>query len=151
MKLFLKFVYQVFRLVLQLLKPMTHGVRILLVRDGQVLLVQHIYEDEWYLPGGLVERGETLEEAIKREAREEVGAEIEDMQLFGVYTNFTQGWYDHISVFITEDFGLVGDSDHEIEHRSFFPMEELPENTSLGSKNRVEDYLMGDQRGFGIW
>ncbi len=86
MNLILKFFYQVFRLILQLLKPLTHGVRALLIREGQVLLVQHVYEDEWYLPGGLVERGETLEEAIRREALEEVGAEIYDLQLFGVYT-----------------------------------------------------------------
>ena len=151
MKLILKFVYQVFRLILQLLKPMTHGVRILLVKEAKVLLVRHIYEDEWYLPGGLVERGETLEEAIRREAREEVGAEIRDLNLFGVYTNFTQGWYDHISVFISEDFLLKGDSDHEIEHVSFFDLVNLPDNTSLGSKNRVRDYLADEQKRFGNW
>lgn len=151
MKFILKFVYQVFRLVLQLLKPMTHGVRIMLVKNGQVLFVRHIYEDEWYLPGGLVERGETLEEAVRREAREEVGAEIADLKLFGVYTNFTQGWYDHISVFISEDFYLKGDSDHEIEYVSFFPLDNLPENTSIGSRNRVRDYVVGEQKRFGHW
>ena len=151
MKLILKFLYQVFRLILQLLKPMTHGVRVLLVKNGKVLLVQHIYEDEWYLPGGLVERGETLEEAVRREAKEEVGAVIADLRLFGVYTNFTQGWYDYISVFISEDFLLEGDSDHEIEHLSFFDLDNLPEYTSLGSKNRVRDYLTGEQKRFGNW
>ena len=57
LNLFIKVFYQVFRLILQLFNPMTHGVRALMVRDDQVLLVRHIYEDKWYLPGGLVERG----------------------------------------------------------------------------------------------
>lgn len=148
---FIKILYQVFHLVLQILRPMTHGVRILLVRDGQVLLVRHVYEDKWYLPGGLVERGETLDEAIRREAMEEVGAEILELELFGVYTNDRQGWYDHISVFISHDFSLNGSSDHEIKTLSFFPVEDLPELVSLGCKNRIEDFVKGETKRYGAW
>jgi ADP-ribose pyrophosphatase YjhB (NUDIX family) len=130
---------------------MTNGVRILLIKDGRVLLVRHIYEDKWYLPGGLVERGETLEDAIRREAMEEVGAELLEMDLFGVYTNIRRGWFDHISVFISHDFLLSGLSDFEIETLSFFSVENLPEKTSEGSKNRIEDFRNGETKRYGPW
>jgi len=91
MNIFIKLLYQASRLILQLIKPMTNGVGLLLVRDDQVLLVNHVYENEWYLPGGLVEKGETLDAAARREAMEEVGATLTDLDLFGIYTNFKEG------------------------------------------------------------
>ena len=57
-------------------RPLTLGVRVLIVRGDEVLLIQHSYQPGWFIPGGLVERGEALEQAAQREAHEEVGAEL---------------------------------------------------------------------------
>lgn len=55
------------------------GVGGVVVRDGAVLLVKRAAEPlagEWSLPGGMVEAGETLEEAVVRELREETGLTV---------------------------------------------------------------------------
>jgi ADP-ribose pyrophosphatase YjhB (NUDIX family) len=55
--------------------------------DGQVLLIRRTKAPgagHWSLPGGKVERGETLEQALRREVREETGLEVEILGLAGV-------------------------------------------------------------------
>ncbi len=55
-------------------------------RDGQYLLAHRSDIPWWNLVGGGLEYGETLEEGLAREAREEIGAEIEVVRLVGVYS-----------------------------------------------------------------
>ncbi|HII83932.1 MAG TPA: NUDIX hydrolase [Methanobacterium subterraneum] len=45
------------------------------------------YKGSWALPGGFVEYGETVEEAVIREVKEETGAKIEIQDLLGVYSD----------------------------------------------------------------
>lgn len=54
--------------------------RVLLIRRGQAPLL-----GEWSLPGGVLECGETLREAVIREAREETGLIVETSEMLGVY------------------------------------------------------------------
>jgi hypothetical protein len=82
---------------------------------------------------------------------EEVGATLIDLKLFGAYSNFWEGKNDHVVVFMSHDFTLNGDSDHEIEKTAFFSFDALPDNLSDGSKNRIEDYMRGEKTRYGIW
>ncbi|WP_363321814.1 NUDIX hydrolase [Methanohalophilus sp.] len=45
------------------------------------------YKGGYALPGGFVELGETTEEAIKREAKEETGISIKIIDLVGIYSD----------------------------------------------------------------
>ena len=54
---------------------------IILNRKGQMLLVRsHKWGDRYTIAGGHVELGETLQDALRREIREEVGLEIKDVR-----------------------------------------------------------------------
>ncbi len=59
----LKLLYYARRAAYFFVRPITIGVRVLLLREEQVLLVRHSYIQGWYLPGGGLKRGETLEAA----------------------------------------------------------------------------------------
>lgn len=64
------------------------SVAAVVIDDGRVLLIQRGREPskgKWSLPGGRLEMGEMLEAAVKREAREETGLEIETDGIAGVY------------------------------------------------------------------
>ncbi len=57
--------------------------------NGDIVLVKRKYEpfkDFWAIPGGAVDIGETVEEAAKREAREETGLDVNLTGLGGVYS-----------------------------------------------------------------
>jgi 8-oxo-dGTP diphosphatase len=60
--------------------------RVLLIRRGQPPLL-----GEWSLPGGVLECGETLREAVVREAREETGLVVEIGEMLGVYERVIRG------------------------------------------------------------
>jgi 8-oxo-dGTP pyrophosphatase MutT (NUDIX family) len=137
-----RFGYLFMRLIWRFTNPVTIGVRLLLVKDNQALLVQHTYQpDQWFFPGGGVKKGETIEQAARREAAEEVGADLGILSLRGIFTHFGEGKSDHVIVLSCEDFSLSGISDQEIERCRFFPLTQLPEGMAPGHRRRIDEYL----------
>ena len=61
-----------------------------MIKDDKVLLIKRKndpYKDKWAIPGGFVEYGETTENAVLREFREETGLEGIIDRLIGVYSD----------------------------------------------------------------
>lgn len=133
-------------------RPLTLGVRVIMQRGDEVLLVKHTYQRHWYFPGGLVERGETLDQAARREAREEVGAALGPLSLVGVFSSFDEGKADHITVFRCTEFTLTQTTNPEIERCAFFKLNDLPPDVSAGTRRRIA-LLLGDASApvYGLW
>lgn len=150
-KYIIKRLYGVMKVVWKVTKPRTTGVRLLLIKEDKVLLVKHTYQDSWYLPGGGVEKGETFEVAAKREFSEELGGQLKEFKLFGVYNNFYESKNDTIVVFLCNDFEFTGETDSEIESFQFFNIESLPEKISPGSRKRMDEYKEKSYPSVGMW
>jgi ADP-ribose pyrophosphatase YjhB (NUDIX family) len=68
-----------------------------LIRDGAILMVRHVHDgrDYWTLPGGAVEAGETLEQAVLREVHEETNLSAHVVgPLYQRSYRSTMGYYD---------------------------------------------------------
>ncbi|MEV4236288.1 MULTISPECIES: NUDIX domain-containing protein [Nocardia] len=55
--------------------------------DGAILMQRRSDSGNWSLPGGVMEIGETLEQCVIRETKEESGLDIEITGLLGIYTD----------------------------------------------------------------
>jgi 8-oxo-dGTP pyrophosphatase MutT (NUDIX family) len=150
--MFIRFLYFCFRIFTFFFRPVRVGTRVMMIQDEKILLIRHTYLHGWYMPGGGLKRGETLEQAARREAREETGAELRDLKLLGAYTSFKDYKTDHNILFLCRDFTLNGKHDREIAEARFFPLGDLPEDMLPGHRRRLEEYRAGvEPPQFGEW
>lgn len=126
----------------KIFRPKTLGVKLILINDGKVLLVEHNHTKGHFLPGGGIKNGEIFDQAIKREIFEEIGFRIENLNLFGVYQNTREGKIDTIVTFFSTDPLDVNKVklSNEISRVDFYHLNSLPPNISPGSKKRIEEY-----------
>ncbi len=131
----------------RLVRGMTLGARVAVLGpdDGSVLLVQHTYTPGWLLPGGGVDRGETLLQAAVREVREEAGIIAEEEpRLHGIFSNEAVFPGDHVAVYVLRAFHRLNWSPSaEIAAAEFFPVTALPEDTTRGTRRRLAEILEG--------
>ncbi len=66
------------------------GIGVVIVSEGKIVLAQRGNEPgkgKWTIPGGLVELGESIEDTVIREAKEETCLDVEKPQLIDVVDN----------------------------------------------------------------
>jgi 8-oxo-dGTP pyrophosphatase MutT (NUDIX family) len=129
----------------RLSRGMTLGVRLVILRGSEVLLVRHTYAPGWMLPGGGVDRGETAFDAAVREAREECGIIVEETpRLHGLFSNEDRMPGDHIACFVVRQFSSEPwKPSLEIAESRFFPIHELPRETTGGTRRRIDEVVRG--------
>lgn len=125
----------------------TLGARAMVIdASGRVFLVKHSYVDGWHLPGGGVETGETLLEALARELAEEGNILMTaPPALHGMFFNRRVSRRDHVAVFIVREFRQDGmpRPNHEIVEHGFFAPAALPQDTGRATRARIAEVFDG--------
>jgi 8-oxo-dGTP pyrophosphatase MutT (NUDIX family) len=137
----------VFHAYFLLVRGMTLGVRaVVLDADNKVFLVKHSYVSGWYLPGGGVDIGETMEQAMRRELKEEGDIDLTgEAVLHGIFLNSHISRRDHVAVYVVRHFrqDRLPKPNREIVECGFFDSAALPEGTTPGTLLRLAEVLGG--------
>jgi len=109
---------------------------------GIVLIRRKNEPHGWALPGGFVDIGETVEEAVAREALEETGLSITDLRLVGVYSNPNRDPRFH-TVSIAFSAHAEGDpiGGDDAAEAVYFSTSNLPKNIVFDHEDIINDHL----------
>ena len=123
--------------------PFTTVDAIIEIDDGIVVIKRSNPPFGWALPGGFVDYGENLEEAVIREAKEETGLELTDVKQFHTYSNPERDPRFHTigTVFIAKAKGKpkAGDDAAELKILKLKELEKI--DFAFDHKKILEDYL----------
>ncbi|MGE3989884.1 NUDIX domain-containing protein [Pseudorhodoplanes sp.] len=132
-------------------RGLTLGVRgMALDSERRIFLIKHSYVPGWHLPGGGVEVGETMSEALRREMMEEGNIEIlQPPRLFAIYHNRRISDRDHVALFLIDHFAqeVPPQPNAEIIAHGFFDRGALPDGTTPATRARIAEVLDGGAAG----
>lgn len=133
-------------------RPVTIGVRALIVQDEQIVLVRTHGSDVWDVPGGGVKRGETLRMAAIREAKEETGCSLAAGYVLGIYLNVHDNMSNHVAVFVcTPRTAPSVRLNLEIAEARSWPLAALPPTVPDATRRRLTEYQAGKRDMEGDW
>lgn len=102
------------------------------------------YKDTFALPGGFVDEGETVEEALVREVFEETSLEIHPIEILGVYSTPTRDPRGHMMtvVFITITYGGELSAGDDAKELHWIPLDNI-NNIDLAFDHKliIKDYI----------
>lgn len=127
-------------------RGMTLGVRGVVLRDNEVMLVRHGYTPGWHLPGGGVEPGDSFEAALLKELSEEANIRVTGKPiLHGLFQNKNASLRDHVAVYVVREFEYGGPlaPTFEIQEAKFFSLGALPGDTTQSTRRRIAEILEG--------
>jgi ADP-ribose pyrophosphatase YjhB (NUDIX family) len=109
--------------------------------EGCVLLVKHVFRpgSGWGIPGGFINEGEQADDAARRELREEIGLELDRMELAFVRT------VEHVKqleiIFRCSASGTPRPRNIEIHRVAWFELDKLPDDLPKAQHQTIERAL----------
>lgn len=141
------FIRRLMHLYWRFARGLTLGVRALVLDgEGRVFLVKHSYVEGWHLPGGGVEAGEAMLEALARELHEEGNIELTGPPvLHGMYFHPVYSIRDHVALYLVRQFRQTAPPEpgREIIAHGFFALDALPPGTTSGTRARIAEVMEG--------
>ena len=117
-----------------LIMPCASGV---IIENNKMLLQKRSDDGTWAFHGGSLDLGETFEEALKREFKEELNIDILEYKMVGVYSgkeirhiypNGDESYPVGVFYLITKYNGEIKPDLDEVMEVKWFPLDKLPEN-----------------------
>jgi len=111
-----------------------------ILNDDNDVLLQQRPDKSWGLPGGLMELGESFEETLVREVKEETNLTVKACQFVGLksgkdfYVRLANGdaYYSVTALFhVTDLEGTLKSDSQESLQLKYFPIESVPENMNM--------------------
>lgn len=134
---------------------MVGATALILDENERLLMLRRTDNACWGVPGGGMEPGESLEDTVRRETREETGLEIGEISLYGIFSGpeffykYPNGDQVHIvtAVFLTKEFyGQIQISQEEHIEWRFFDIFHLPEDTSPPVKPILQSFIGAQEK-----
>ncbi|WPC43383.1 NUDIX hydrolase [Clostridium sp. JS66] len=127
------------------------GVNVLIINPSNEILLQRrgTFPYKWGLVGGITELGESLEETAVREAKEETGLEVKELNLLGTtsgeeclieFPNGDKAYFISVGYFTKSFSGILNIDGLETKELKFFSYEELPKDIPNTHRIMIDKY-----------